>query len=314
MIIKYNFYYSEKYLKVSFWIFNIMYKNFHNIFKKEEKLKKDLSKKSRRVYGVIIKHWPVNPTEVAEKLGKEVNFENRKSLSSKYLYHIKKLFEKDLIHMKKIGNTYVAWPKEIEKIRTLYELITHDWGENISIADTFKKILLSGAFSVEKGRIKLFGDMDWSLYYSKALASTLQSIGEEKGEEYLYNLGYRATKVGGRELKDKVGIKKPGWPSQKIIVEMLDFLGYGKVDFVKADINNEGYHSIILHVKHNPTAEAAKDMFGEESMICGFFRGVYSAHGEMELGLQNPKLLESKCITKGDSYCEWKTEVRKWLH
>ena len=101
-----------------------MYKNLQNIFKEEEELKKELSEKTRKVFEIIVENWPTNPTEIAEMNGENINEENRKSMSSKYLYHVKKLFEKDLIHMKKIGNTYVAWPKEIEKLRTFRELLT----------------------------------------------------------------------------------------------------------------------------------------------------------------------------------------------
>ncbi|HDH91370.1 MAG TPA: hypothetical protein ENF38_00285 [Candidatus Aenigmarchaeota archaeon] len=79
-----------------------------------------LSFKSSKVLKIILEHWPVNPLEVARLLGERGD---EKKLSAKYLYHFRKLARKDLIRMKKVGNTYVAWPLEIEKLRVIYELI-----------------------------------------------------------------------------------------------------------------------------------------------------------------------------------------------
>lgn len=85
----------------------------------EEKVKR-LPISTVRVLDVIRKNWPTNPLEVAEALkdrGKE------KSLSAKYLYHFKKLHKLKLIRMKKIGNTYIAWPTEIEELRVMRNIL-----------------------------------------------------------------------------------------------------------------------------------------------------------------------------------------------
>jgi hypothetical protein len=72
------------------------------------------------VYEAIKANWPANPLEVAEFLNDEGS---QKSLSAKYLYHFKKLKKAGLIMVKKIGNTYVAWPMEIEKLRLANEML-----------------------------------------------------------------------------------------------------------------------------------------------------------------------------------------------
>lgn len=73
-----------------------------------------------KVFKLICSRWPLNPLEVAKELG-----ENGKSktLSAKYLYHFRKLKGLDLIEMKKVGNTYIAWPIDIEKLRVIHELL-----------------------------------------------------------------------------------------------------------------------------------------------------------------------------------------------
>ena len=81
--------------------------------------KKKLSKANIKVLNVVLSKWPINPQEIAETFGDRGK---PKTLSAKYLYHLKKLDEMDLIAMKKLGNTYVAWPQEIEKLRDIQEL------------------------------------------------------------------------------------------------------------------------------------------------------------------------------------------------
>ena len=79
-----------------------------------------ISTSTVKVFNIIHSHWPINPLEVAQVLndnGKE------KTLSAKYLYHFKKLSDKGSIRMKKIGNTYIAWPVAIEKLRVIHDLL-----------------------------------------------------------------------------------------------------------------------------------------------------------------------------------------------
>jgi len=85
----------------------------------EEKIKK-LSVSTSRVYEAIKANWPANPLEVAEFLNDRGN---KKSLSAKYIYHFKKLKKAGLIMIKKVGNTYIAWPVEVEKLRLANEML-----------------------------------------------------------------------------------------------------------------------------------------------------------------------------------------------
>ena len=73
-----------------------------------------------KVFKIIHEKWPVNPLEVAAAMGDNGS---AKSLSAKYIYHFRKLRRADLIKMKKVGNTYVAWPAEIERLRIIHELL-----------------------------------------------------------------------------------------------------------------------------------------------------------------------------------------------
>lgn len=96
-------------------------------------------------------------------------------------------------------------------------------------------------------------------------------------------------------------------PGLSAILAMLEFIGFGKPNFVKADVKPDGGHHVIFHVKDNPVIEHASRLFGAKSLVCNWFMGVYAAHGELELGLKHVKVHENKCVCKGARYCEWET-------
>lgn len=180
----------------------------------------------------------------------------------------------------------------------------------MGLAWVFRKLLFGNAFETRKGRITLFGRMDWTMVPSRALARNLQMIGEKNGEAFLYRLGYKGAKDAAGELINYMGIKpKGGWATQKVVLSLLEFLGYGKPEFLIAKVQKNGRHHLIFHVKDNPVIERAALMYGRKSKVCAWFRGIYAAHGEMELGIRNAKLKENRCICRGDRYCEWET---KW--
>jgi len=83
----------------------------------------DIGAKTKVVFEMISSDWPSNPLEIAKKIGDRGS---QKSLSAKYLYHFKKLSSIGLIELKKIGNTYVAWPREMEKLRVIHEMLTEE--------------------------------------------------------------------------------------------------------------------------------------------------------------------------------------------
>ena len=87
------------------------------------KMKNELGTVSLKVFKTICDKWPTNPLEVAK--GHNDNGKV-KSLSAKYLYHFKKLEKAELVYMKKIGNTYIAWPADMEKLRVIHELLREE--------------------------------------------------------------------------------------------------------------------------------------------------------------------------------------------
>jgi hypothetical protein len=179
----------------------------------------------------------------------------------------------------------------------------------MAMANVLKKMLIGRAFTTEKSRIKMFGIMDWTLYPSRGFAIMLQRMGTRLGEDFVYNLGYTNGKMNGEEMVSAMRLKPSGgWITLKGMAEILDFTGYGKVDFMKMDMDDEGHHHIIVRWKNNPTVEEGIKLYGKKSMVCSFFRGLFSGHGEVEFGAKNIKLKEKVCVKEGKTdYCEWES-------
>jgi len=180
----------------------------------------------------------------------------------------------------------------------------------MGMAISLKKLLLGRAFSAEGGKINMFGKLEWTLYPSRGLAAMLQDYGEKSGERALFEIGYENGKENGNEMIAAMGIKpRGGWVTLKAIQELLDFTGYGHMEFIKSHSDKSGHHHLIIHIKNNPVVEHAHKMYGKKSMACAFFRGLFSGHGEAELGWKNIKLKENKCLCNGSPYCEYES---KW--
>ena len=84
---------------------------------------KSLKPLTLKILDKINSHWPTNPLEVARELDENGK---TKSLSSRYLYHFRKLHAAGLIQLKRTGNTYIAWPIDMEKLRVLHEMIREE--------------------------------------------------------------------------------------------------------------------------------------------------------------------------------------------
>jgi hypothetical protein len=178
------------------------------------------------------------------------------------------------------------------------------------LADGLKKMLMTKSFTTDKSRIKMFGNMDWTLEPSKGMAELIQIPGEKMTEKELFDFGYENGKVIVEELSQFLkGNEKT--ITQKAVNDLLEFIGMGQVDFIRSEKSEEGHHHLIVHMINNPIIEHAAEMYGEISVVCTFLRGLFSAQAEMILDAKNVHLNELKCMCKGQAkgFCEWES---KW--
>ncbi len=73
----------------------------------------------KQVMESVEHHWPVHVKEIVENLGFEVNNGNIKKIS----YHIKELEKGEKVRTKRIGKALIIWPHDMERLRTIYELL-----------------------------------------------------------------------------------------------------------------------------------------------------------------------------------------------
>ena len=178
------------------------------------------------------------------------------------------------------------------------------------LTNFLQKMLMSKAFETEKGRIVTFGRIFWILFPARAMAIMLQKIGEKNGKEHLYNLGYAAGKDFGEEIADVLGFKlKGGRVVESAVLSLTEFAGFGTVKIVRWNIEKNGRHLITLKIENNPVVERSKTLYGKKSMACTFFRGVFSAHAQLETYAKNVKFVEKTCVCKKGLFCEWES---KW--
>jgi predicted transcriptional regulator len=75
------------------------------------------------VFHVIKKKWPVHVSEAARELDMFPKSGEDKATISRLKYHFDQLAREDRIKVKKIDRALVAWPAEVEKYRTIHEML-----------------------------------------------------------------------------------------------------------------------------------------------------------------------------------------------
>ena len=75
------------------------------------------------IYRIIEKDWPLHETEIAKRMGLKVTDKSQKKVVAMINYHVKALEKDELVMTKKIGRSSVVWPREIEKIRFIHEMM-----------------------------------------------------------------------------------------------------------------------------------------------------------------------------------------------
>ncbi len=83
-----------------------------------------LSDWENNVLRVVRSRWPTSSLEIAEFLGHSCTTrEQKRLLSSRVVYHVKKLVEKKHVMSKRFGNALIVWPYEVETLRIMHEMM-----------------------------------------------------------------------------------------------------------------------------------------------------------------------------------------------
>ncbi len=83
-----------------------------------------LSRHEREIYDLILNYWPTSSIEIAEHFNENISSrENRRTVSTRYSYYLKKLVDKKLVLSKRVGNALIVWPFVVEKYRVIHDIL-----------------------------------------------------------------------------------------------------------------------------------------------------------------------------------------------
>lgn len=78
----------------------------------------------KKIFEIIIDHWPISALELAGHFRENAaTREEKKRLSTKYCYYLKKLCNKRMVLGKRAGNSFIVWPIQVEKYRTIHHIL-----------------------------------------------------------------------------------------------------------------------------------------------------------------------------------------------
>ena len=171
---------------------------------------------------------------------------------------------------------------------------------------TFKfidNLIMNNVFSFDSGQLMMLNKVSFVMFPARAMSKFVQKVGEDFGDEYLYQHGYDAGMIVAKEFVDKLGwaqlsvAKKIG-----MIFKMFEVMGFGKLDIKVWD--NKA-NRLLYRTTNHPVIEHAIKLFGDKEKTCTFYMGIEAAHWHNEMGMKNCKLIETQCQKKSRPFCEW---------
>lgn len=171
------------------------------------------------------------------------------------------------------------------------------------MAKFIDNLIFNRVFSFDSGQLMMMNKISFVMFPARSMSKFVQKIGEDFGDEYLYNLGYDAGMVVAKEFVDKLGWFQMGLAKKiGMIFKMFEVMGFGKLDIKVWDTKN---NRMLYRTTNHPVIENAVKLFKTKEKSCIFYMGIESAHAHNELGIKNCRFKETQCRKKGAPFCEW---------
>ncbi|MEM4576193.1 MAG: 4-vinyl reductase [Candidatus Nezhaarchaeales archaeon] len=121
------------------------------------------------------------------------------------------------------------------------------------------------------------------------------------GEAFLYYEGYNAGIEYGkahRKLAEKLGIRDPIQIIYKVLAPLFTSTGFGRLEVVRVNLNPP---EVTIRIYNNFECEEGIGAGKPYSQwVRGSIAGIFTSILNIEV-----KAIETKCIAKGDPYCEF---------
>jgi predicted hydrocarbon binding protein len=169
--------------------------------------------------------------------------------------------------------------------------------------DNLRTKILYKTIKIERGSPILLNKIPFVMFPARSMAKFLQAIGNDCGEEFLFDLGFKGGIMVAEEFVEKLG-----WLNRALakriydIFKMFEVMGFGKIDIKAWDAKTS---KMLLHLTNHPVINHAVKLYGDNEIVCNLYRGIFSAHAHHELGIKNCHFIETQCLKKNHKFCEW---------
>ncbi len=170
------------------------------------------------------------------------------------------------------------------------------------VDNLFLDLIRRGGLVSGHNQIRLFKKIRFSMYPARAFSITIQTLYDDNGLEYVKQLARINGKTSAIQLRDELfKLKKFIKEDYQIISNLIQISGFGVIDSFE-----EKGNSFLIKVSDHHVILPSKKLFGKNSKTCDFFGEIYSSYIEVFENLKKPlKVKHTKCICKGDKFCEW---------
>jgi predicted hydrocarbon binding protein len=170
-----------------------------------------------------------------------------------------------------------------------------------------ERVLRFRAIQHKEGRVTLWGipatiNQSYSNVYLQKLIE--KKYGAKECTNIFYSLGVFQGRAAFKMISDRFGYAKTFQDKKKLLKFELGqgiVTGHGIFNWIRMDFNK----NVFISKGISPHAEEYKRFFGiQKNPVDHFLRGVGSAYIEEVIG-KGTFCVESKCIARGDKYCEF---------
>ncbi|OGM02764.1 hypothetical protein A3K72_00170 [Candidatus Woesearchaeota archaeon RBG_13_36_6] len=176
----------------------------------------------------------------------------------------------------------------------------------VEIADSsFLDYLQKGQIKIKDGNIVFFG-FDMIFIPAKSYAILHHSLRKEFGKKAADNF----CEAGKKHMENIIATYAKRFDLSKMDFQTFSNLftpstqtfGFGKIIVKKIDIK-KGF--IVVRSENNPYALVYKEMYGiQQYDVDDLLRGMFAGASEL-FNKKQSECIETKCIAKGDTYCEF---------
>jgi len=164
----------------------------------------------------------------------------------------------------------------------------------------FEMFKFAKFLNINDGEIKVW-NIPMNIVPTFVLREWQKTMIKDVGYRKAFEKIYKATKDGSDEYNQNF-IKKEGFRDKRQIINwqtrIVSMSGWGKIDIAKIDFEKDHY---VAHFKEIPFAKTyGKTTYPVDFLVCGFIAGGFSASLKTKL-----ECIETKCVAKGDPYCEF---------